>query len=214
MSVVAADHLRAFVERIMRLKEEQDTLATDIREVYAEAKGMGFDKQAMGQLVTYLRKKEKDGAKLEEQSAIFELYRDAYEHGLSHAHTREGRANQSPAGTTSVAGHLSTGRISPTARNHDEGGGSANTGGGHEVAETEMLNQSTVAPNEEQTSLAAREGEQVAAPIQAEESFEPPTFLVKKSALRPHCQNPDECAGYGAKHCHSCLKAAAVSEAA
>ena len=59
-----------------------------MRDIYAEAKGNGFDKTALGQLVSYLRKRAKDGAKLEEQSAIFDLYLAAYEQP-SHAHARE-----------------------------------------------------------------------------------------------------------------------------
>ena len=39
----AKDHLKAFVERIERLEEEKKTIADDIRDVYAEAKGTGFD---------------------------------------------------------------------------------------------------------------------------------------------------------------------------
>jgi uncharacterized protein (UPF0335 family) len=72
--------LRAFIERILRLKEEQDTLAADIREVYAEAKGSGFDKTAMGQLVAHLRKVDKVGvAAVEEGQTVFDLYLSAYQ---------------------------------------------------------------------------------------------------------------------------------------
>ena len=53
--------LRSFIDRVLRLKEEQDALADDIREVYAEAKGEGFDKTALGEVVSYLRKIEKKG---------------------------------------------------------------------------------------------------------------------------------------------------------
>lgn len=81
--------LKSFIDRVLRLKEEQDTLANDIREVYAEAKAEGFDKTAMGQLVAHLRKKDKNPDKLAEQSALFDLYLEAYERP-SHAHTREG----------------------------------------------------------------------------------------------------------------------------
>lgn len=54
---VARDHLRAFIERIERLEEEKATLAADIREVYAEAKGTGFDPKVMRQVIR-LRKME------------------------------------------------------------------------------------------------------------------------------------------------------------
>jgi uncharacterized protein (UPF0335 family) len=69
-----ADLLRSFVQRIERLKEEQDAIADDVREVYAEAKAMGFDKTALGQVVAIRRKRAKDAQKFEELSAIVDLY--------------------------------------------------------------------------------------------------------------------------------------------
>lgn len=94
----AHGQLRSLIDRILRLKEEQDSIADDIREVYAEGKTAGFDKTGMGQLVSYLRKKEKDAAKLEEQSTIFDLYLSAYEDRPSHAHTREGSKSATSTG--------------------------------------------------------------------------------------------------------------------
>lgn len=76
---VATEQLRSIVDRILRLKEEQDTLGDDIRDVYAEANSNGFNKTALGQLITRLRKQSKDPAKFEEQSALFDLYLSAYE---------------------------------------------------------------------------------------------------------------------------------------
>ncbi|MGN6534288.1 MAG: DUF2312 domain-containing protein [Mesorhizobium sp.] len=101
--------LRAFIERILRLKEEQDTLACDIREVYAEAKGSGFDKTAMGQLVAHLRKVEKVGvAAVEEGQTVFDLYLDAYRRatgtGLAtHAHEAAGQSYADAKGRGFVA---------------------------------------------------------------------------------------------------------------
>ena len=48
---IAADRLKSFIERIERLEEEKAALAADIREVYAEAKGTGFDTKVMRQIV-------------------------------------------------------------------------------------------------------------------------------------------------------------------
>ena len=48
---IAADRLRSFIERIERLEEEKAALAADIKEVYAEAKGTGFDTKIMRQIV-------------------------------------------------------------------------------------------------------------------------------------------------------------------
>jgi len=71
---------RQLIDRILGLKEEQDTLAADIREVYAEGKVLGYDKTAMGQVVAHLRKVEKVGiAAIEEGETIFDLYLSAYE---------------------------------------------------------------------------------------------------------------------------------------
>ena len=72
--------VKSLIDRILRLKEEQDALAADIREVYAEAKGEGYNKTAMGEVVAYLRKVEKNGKPaLDEKQADFDLYLGAYE---------------------------------------------------------------------------------------------------------------------------------------
>ena len=68
---VAAGQLRAFIERIERLEEEKKTIADDIKEVYAEAKGTGFDTKAMR---TIIRLRKKDQAERQEEEAILDLY--------------------------------------------------------------------------------------------------------------------------------------------
>lgn len=89
--MTAPDQLRSLVDRILRLKEEQDALATDIREVYAEVKSAGFDKAALGQVVQHLRRVAKDAKKVEEAQAVFDLYLNAYHGDPSHtpAYARE-----------------------------------------------------------------------------------------------------------------------------
>lgn len=67
----AKDHLKAFVERVERLEEEKKAIADDIREVYAEAKGGGFDVKALRQVVK-LRKMDKD--ERAESDAILSTY--------------------------------------------------------------------------------------------------------------------------------------------
>ncbi len=71
---VAADELKAFVERIERLEEEKATISTDIREVYAEAKGRGFDTKVLRRVVA-LRKI--DEHERQEFAAILDLYLQA-----------------------------------------------------------------------------------------------------------------------------------------
>jgi uncharacterized protein (UPF0335 family) len=70
----AADQLRSFVERIERLEEEKAALAADIREVYSEAKGTGFDTKVMRQVV---RLRKLDRADFQEQEAVLDLYMSA-----------------------------------------------------------------------------------------------------------------------------------------
>ena len=70
----AKDQLRSFIERIERLEEERAALSTDIREVYSEAKGTGFDTKAMRAVV---RLRKLDTADRQEQEAILDLYLSA-----------------------------------------------------------------------------------------------------------------------------------------
>ena len=65
---VTGQRLRSFIERIERLEEEKKALADDIKEVYAEAKGQGFDAKIMRKIVS-LRKKD-DQARREEEELL------------------------------------------------------------------------------------------------------------------------------------------------
>lgn len=71
---VAAGQLRAIIERVERLEEEKKAVADDIREVYAKAKGTGFDVVAIRALIK-LRKQ--DQAEREEREAILDVYKSA-----------------------------------------------------------------------------------------------------------------------------------------
>ncbi len=68
---VAGERLQSFVERIERLEAEKAALAADIREVYSEAKGVGFDPKTMRRVIS-LRKLE--SVDREEQEALLETY--------------------------------------------------------------------------------------------------------------------------------------------
>ena len=70
----AKDQLKAFVERIERLEEEKKTTSDDIRDVYAEAKGNGYDVKALRTIVR-LRKQDVDERK--EEEAVLETYMHA-----------------------------------------------------------------------------------------------------------------------------------------
>jgi len=70
----AKDQLRSLIERVERLEEERTALGADIREVYSEAKGNGFDTKIMRQVV---RLRRLDRADRQEQEAILDLYLSA-----------------------------------------------------------------------------------------------------------------------------------------
>ena len=70
----AKDQLKAFIERVERLEEEKKTLADDIRDVYAEAKGNGFDVTA---LKTIVRLRKQDANERAEEETILETYMQA-----------------------------------------------------------------------------------------------------------------------------------------
>ena len=68
---VTAERLKSFIERIERLEEEKAGLAADIRDVFAEAKGTGFDTKVMRQIIK-LRKMETQDRR--EQEELIDLY--------------------------------------------------------------------------------------------------------------------------------------------
>ena len=71
---IAGEQLRAIVERIEKLEEEKQSIADDIKDVFAEAKGNGFDIKALRALIK-LRKQ--DSNEREEQEAILDTYMHA-----------------------------------------------------------------------------------------------------------------------------------------
>jgi uncharacterized protein (UPF0335 family) len=70
----ARDQLKAIIERIERLEEEKKAISDDIRDVYAESKGNGFDVKA---LRTIVRLRKQDPNERQEQESILETYMQA-----------------------------------------------------------------------------------------------------------------------------------------
>lgn len=71
---VAAGQLRAFIERVERLEEEKKTIADDIKDVYAEMKGTGFDTKTVR---TIIKMRKQDQAERQEEEAVLDLYMSA-----------------------------------------------------------------------------------------------------------------------------------------
>ena len=67
----AKEHLRSFIERIERLEEEKKALSDDIKEVYSEAKGTGFDTKTMRKVI---RLRKMDVQKRQEEEMLLDTY--------------------------------------------------------------------------------------------------------------------------------------------
>ncbi len=72
--LIQADQLRLLIERIERLEEEKKATADDIKDVYAEAKSVGYDVKTIRQVVR-LRKMERNAR--EEAEALLDTYKAA-----------------------------------------------------------------------------------------------------------------------------------------
>ena len=69
---IAGDTLRSYIERIERLEAEKTALTADIREIFSEAKGKGFDAKIMRQIVRLRRMNREDRLEQEELLAIYQ----------------------------------------------------------------------------------------------------------------------------------------------
>lgn len=70
----AKKQLQSFVERVERLEEDKAAVMADMKELYAEAKGSGFDTKILRKVI---RLRKQDAAKREEEQALLDLYFDA-----------------------------------------------------------------------------------------------------------------------------------------
>lgn len=97
-NTVAGDQLKSIVERVERLEEEKAAIADDIRDVYKEAKGNGFDVKALRAIV---RLRKQDAEKRREHEAILETYMHALGMlaDLPLGQAAIGRATEQPAMT-------------------------------------------------------------------------------------------------------------------
>ena len=71
---VSAERLRSLIEGIERLEEERKALASDVKDIYAEAKSAGFDVKVIRQLI---RIRKQEPAEVEEQETLLDVYRRA-----------------------------------------------------------------------------------------------------------------------------------------
>ncbi|WP_375458863.1 GapR family DNA-binding domain-containing protein [uncultured Enterovirga sp.] len=110
---VADGDLRQFVDRLLRLHEEKDGIGEDIKDVYAKLKGRGFDKTAMGALISHIRRVAKNPEAEQEKSALFDLYFEAWQRS-SHTHAPAGtRATSVPAARATETARIEPAPVSP-----------------------------------------------------------------------------------------------------
>ncbi len=74
LNATAQSQLKSIIERIERLEEDKAAVANDLKEVYAEAKGNGFDTKVLRKVV---RLRKQDKAKRQEEEALIDLYLSA-----------------------------------------------------------------------------------------------------------------------------------------
>lgn len=202
---VADDHLRSFYERWQRLEEEKQAISDDLKELFAEAKGNGFDTKAMRAV---FRDMGKDSAERDEAEAIYDLYWSSL---------NKPRAGRAPARTREAT-------IFPDPHLPEVDGGQPPPSSDADSAKTDGL-LSIVGQGGDQPGIAEVKSERQDAsasqgrnePVSdsgaTADHFEPPAFLLKRehAPLRPLCQNPGD---NGHVHCRACLVAAGESEAA
>jgi uncharacterized protein (UPF0335 family) len=71
LNTTAQGKLKSFIERIERLEEDKAAVAADLKEVYGEAKGEGFDTKIVRKVI---RIRKQDSAQRQEEEALIELY--------------------------------------------------------------------------------------------------------------------------------------------
>lgn len=71
VTAIAVDQLRSIIERVERLEEDKKSITDDIKDVYAEAKGNGYDVKA---LRTIVRLRKQDADERQEQESILDAY--------------------------------------------------------------------------------------------------------------------------------------------
>lgn len=185
----AAQKLRTFLERIEHMQEERKALADDIADVFQEMESDGYDKHA-AKVVLKIRKADDGLALYTERTGTVDAYLAALgmlpAGAAPHAGARARENIEEFPPQDGLAGPAS---MQDSAR--------ANT----KPAPIPSPVEEVVTPPQVPTDLAAQSGDESAAT-----DFEPPAFLKTRYVLRPHCRNPEECAGYGDRHCTACLK--------
>lgn len=193
--------LKSIYSRWLRLEEAKQEISDDLKELFKEAKGDGYDGKAIRAAFRKVAKLEGDKAEeIREQDALVDLYIDALTRDAREAASYAEATGREPTVSKIEKVQPETATQSQAKASEDNGrisGGAAPVTG--EVSR--LASGRTDAATSEIKDVTAGE----TAPIPDEGI---PAFLKRENKpLRPHCLNPDLCAGSGSKHCYGCLKA-------
>lgn len=206
--------LKSIYSRWLRLEEAKQEISDDLKELFKEAKGDGYDGKAIRAAFRKVAKLEGDKAEeIREQDALVDLYIDAL--------TRDAREAGSYAEATGRDPTVrEIERVQPETANLRAGpqclavpGGepsipSSDDGG----AKTEDRGNDLPGQSDDMSVTHSSQSEQAA---KSDSDDDVPAFIKRdRKPLRPNCLNPDNCAGYGSHTCHSCTVAAREVEPA
>lgn len=211
---VAHDQLRAFFDRIERLHEERASIGDDIKEVFAEAKGNGFDTKVMK---IVLAKRRQDVAERMEQEALVDLYMHALgmavasfgeyedETGTENANARApAHATPNPAPSiphVPVGGPTEAQPLSAAEEGADPDSVPSAPSFGPEAGDATP--EAPEANEQGGNPVGANDGQTV---VTGGESAATNIIRLTNKPRRPWCQNPERCSGYGPTHCGQCQK--------
>lgn len=207
---VGRDQLRAFVERIERLEEEQRAINADKSEVYKEAKGNGFDVKVMRKIIADRRKDTNERAEFD---AVYDMYADAL--GMDYATRAPARESTTQNASVPEGYNTETGEEVTTSETGEitepvlmqEPHADADVHGGVSEHGREEGSQSRL-PSDPVENKADGPSVIAAAPIPEQSNV----FEIKRKSLRPNCLKPERCGAMGAEHCWTCTKAMQQSQ--
>lgn len=221
----ADGQLKSFIDRVLRLKEEQDELSKDIRDVYGEAKSMGYDKTVMGKLVAYLRKIEKSGHEAaDEAEAVFDTYLSAYQRAsgmrvATHTHEEDfdpstgeilGSVDAKLVQTIAAGVQTETGRKALIAAvdimiEREEAEERRSDGGLDIITKHTEIATNEGGANPDSVDMA--QGSVPDLEPSGPEAERATQFTAKTYTRRPHCLDRAGCGSYTDEHCTRCKAA-------
>lgn len=202
---MSVEMIRSLFARWQRLEAEKAAIADDLKELFAEAKGSGFNTKALRIVFREQVADDGDREKAEELDAICDLYRASLVAPRARpapARTREAQEFAAPH-TSEVDG----GRPHPSS---DAAGAKSDVSQAIAGQQAETAVHRSSKSEQQDASPSQDRNEPVSDGEATATVFEPPAFLTRAKTVadyRPHCLHPENCGAAGLKHCHACVRA-------